>query len=54
MTDTSATLHAIAEQFAILTEKLRNSTDPEKRRTLLRQFRALLADADEIVAEEDS
>jgi hypothetical protein len=54
MTDISATLRPIAEQFSILTQKLRNNTDPEIRRALLRQFRVLLADADKIILQEDS
>jgi hypothetical protein len=52
MTDTSANLPAIAERFAILTKKLRSSTDPEYRRALLREFRVLIAEADKILREE--
>jgi hypothetical protein len=54
MTDIPTNFHAIAEKLEILIKKLRGSTNPEERRALLRQFRALLADADEISAEEDS
>jgi hypothetical protein len=49
ITDTSGHLYAIAEQLAILTNKLRNSTDSENRRGLLREFRVLLAEADKII-----
>jgi hypothetical protein len=54
ITDTSGYLYAIAEQLAILTNKLRNSTDSENRRGLLREFRVLLAEADKIITLETS
>jgi hypothetical protein len=54
ITDTSGHLYAIAEQLAILTNKLRNSTDSENRRGLLREFRVLLAEADKIITLETS
>jgi hypothetical protein len=49
MTETSAHLYAVAEQLAILTNTLRNCTDPENRRALLREFRVLLSEADKII-----
>lgn len=50
--DASARLHVIAEQLATLSKTLSNNTDPESRRTLLKKFRALLAEADRVVARE--
>jgi hypothetical protein len=52
MSDTSASLQAIAEQLATLSKTLRSKTDPENRRALLRTFRALLAEADRVIAGE--
>jgi len=52
MSDTSASLQAIAEQLATLSKTLRSKTDPENRRALLRTFRALLAEADRVIAAE--
>jgi hypothetical protein len=52
MSVSSASLHAIAEQLATLNNPLRNNTDPESRRDLLRTFRLLLAEADKIIAGE--
>jgi hypothetical protein len=52
MTDSCANLHALAQQLAVLSNELRNNTDPESRVALLRKFRVLLAQADKIVAEE--
>jgi len=52
MSDSSESLQAIAEQLATLSKTLRNDTDPESRRALLRRFRVLLADADKVVAGE--
>lgn len=51
MTDRSAHLDNIAEQLSSLSKKLRDCTDPEERRVLLRQFRSLLGEADKIVDE---
>jgi len=50
--DASARLHTIAEQLATLSKTLSNNTDRESRRALLRKFRALLAEADRVVAGE--
>ena len=52
MSDISASLQAIAEQLAMLSKTLRNNTDPESRRALLRTFRVLLAEADRVFAGE--
>jgi len=52
MSDTSASLQAIAQQLATLSKALRNNTDPETRRALLRSFRVLLAEADTVIAGE--
>ena len=52
MSDTSASLQAIAEQLATLSKTLRSKADPENRRALLRTFRALLAEADRVIAAE--
>jgi len=52
MSDTSASLQAVAEQLATLRKTLRNNTDPQSRRALLRTFRVLLAEADRVIAGE--
>lgn len=52
MTDTSGTVQSIAEQLATLSKKLRNNTDPENGRALLREFRLLLKQAYEAISEE--
>jgi hypothetical protein len=52
MSDTSASLQAVAELLATLSKTLRNNTDPESRRALLRTFRVLLAEADRVIAGE--
>jgi hypothetical protein len=50
MTDASA-LHAIAEQLATLSNELIDNADTKSRRTLLKKFRVLLAEADKIIEE---
>ena len=52
MTDTSARIHAIAQQLEVLSRELRKNRDPESRLTLLRNFRVLLAEADKVIAEQ--
>jgi hypothetical protein len=52
MSDASASLQAIAEQLAMLSKTLKNNTDPESRRALLRSYRVLLAEADRVIAGE--
>ena len=54
MTDAPETFRIIADQFGSLSYELKNCTDPQKRRDLLREFRALLAQADGIVSEESA
>ena len=54
MTNTPDKFRGIAEQFAHLSRELRNCTDPETRLSLLKAFRALLAEADVILATEPS
>ena len=41
----------IAEKFGTLSEELKNSRDPARRLELLKEFRALLAEADRIIVE---
>jgi hypothetical protein len=52
MSDTSASLQAVAEQLATLSKTLRNNADPDSRLALLRTFRLLLAEADRVIAGE--
>jgi hypothetical protein len=44
----------IAEKFGSLSQKLKRCTDPAKRLGLLKEFRATLAEADRMIAEESA
>jgi hypothetical protein len=44
----------IAEKLANLSRELKSCTDPVKRLGLLKKFRAVLADADKIIAQESA
>jgi len=48
-TEHQSKIAEIAAQLKILTDKLQHTTRHEERRTLLKQFRTLLAEADKIV-----
>ena len=48
MTDAHVAIQEIASQLRLLTEKLKQANDPDQRRALLKQFRALLGQADDV------
>jgi len=48
MTETPLAMQEIASQLQILTEKLKQANDVNQRRALLKQFRALLRQADDV------
>ena len=50
MTEIQPTIHEIAAQLKILTEKLKHTSNQEDRHTLLKEFRALLDQADQLGA----
>jgi hypothetical protein len=50
MTTIAPTIQNIVAELDILTNKLKCTTDEDQRRTLLKQFRALLDGADRLAA----
>lgn len=50
MTETQPTIHEIAAQLKILTEKLKHASNQEDRHALLKEFRTLLDQADQLGA----
>jgi predicted nucleic acid-binding Zn-ribbon protein len=54
MTQTQGGIRDIAARLKTLTDKLKRTTDQDDRRALLKQFRALLEEADKIVGGDET